>query len=543
MFKFICLILFITTLGICGAANNTTDPTFYVSPTPINNYVSLNCGSSVQSPCNSILDAIYSFQNQTASNQTYFVVNLLPGVYFNNSTTYGVNDTVPLYGLNVTIQGYDPVNGVSAPVNITGKYRYPSTYLFNVAYTSQQLYVSTVIRFNNIIFDQVSYGIFTGSTSNMLDVQFNNCTVSNSRTYGSSPLIYIYSPRYLAYLTFNSVNVINNNYMSLLSANQGYLNIYNSSFVGNRHYNFIKTSNVATTILGSTFANNTASSSSYPTIGVTSTSVTIKNSSFINNAASNTIYATVTVVTIDNCNFTKNVNTNYGVVYSYQGTNASISNSYFGQNYGRNGAGVYSYYTKTAIQNCIFNSNQGNYGSAIYQSGSQIKLSNSTILIQKVAPSVNYYSQYDAVYLQSTSATLTNNYIALGNGTVGYGFSLVYCSSSYITYNTSTIISNGQPSISCTSCSINHTNQDVEPSVLYCSNSDSSYNPPTPSPSRRINQALRSALIALVVFFSFLLFISLIIICTCMFRQRRHHCSTEKSTLVQCANNSIYTPI
>jgi len=546
IYLFVLLCVFI--VGISGQGN--TVPTYYVQSTPIVNYNPTSCGNNLQSPCNSIGDAVYSFLNQTTNNSTHFVVNLLPGVYLNTTNTYGLNDTVSLYGLNVTFQGYDPVtNGPSSNVIITGRARQTGTPIFKVDSVDRS---SSDISFRNIIFDQASSDIFEGNSMGLTNVLFSDCTFRGSIGQNNNIIsVYSYNSAMLSYLTLVNCNFnkISNTY--IVKASNSNLNVVNSTFVDNNAFMLMKCSNTNVNITSSVFSNNTVSLNRYVLITISQKYINIVNSVFSNNSADGVVYTTNSAVYVNNSNFTNNYATTFGAVYSYAGS-AVVSNSYFTRNYSPTGAGVFIYTGTASISNCKFDSNQANYGSAIYaQYQARVTIDSSIFVNYMVPASKVYYSVYSLVYLTSnTRATITNSSIIYDSGRIAPSFTLVSCYSSFISYNSTAVITNGVGRMACSSCSVTHSNlTSSEPSSLYCTSgndANSSSEPTTSSSSddqhrkkHYVYEAYRITLIVLISFFLFLLVVGCFIIIGCLVKQRNECRSSVYHPLSPVSQNSV----
>jgi len=534
MIKLLYLVVLLTIVGSTIA----TDPTFYVSPDPITNYVPLKCGNNLQTPCASMLDAVYSFTNQTTNNSTHFIVNLLPGTFFNSSGSYGYNQVVPLYGLNVTFQAYDPTtNGPPASptavtiVNSRNSIIFP---IFGVVVNSRTAY-NTTATFINIQF--VNTFILSATSDGMMNIQFNGCSFINSARYYSSDVLYIYSTYTYrqSTLTLNNCNatsIYNANFIDAYNSN---INFINSSYSGNSATMIKSTGQYSnTTIVNSVISNNYGSG--IYLLNLYGPAV-INNTLFYNNYAYNIIYAQGSGYTINNSNFTSNICANYGTLYLYY-TNGLVTNTYFGKNAGPRGAGIYSYSSTLTVQGCVFDSNTGGSGSAIYQYYRSLNLINTKIISNYARyNATTSYSMNSLVNLYSATVSMTSSSISYNQTSVSSSFSLIACTSSIVYYNQTSISNYGKTIMSCSSCSLYHNYQGsaYDPATLYCTDQDSSSSTHNHNPKRYVDEAVRATLIAFIVFFSFLLFVGVIVILICLTKQRRQHLKitcNEKSSLI-----------
>jgi len=508
-----------------AAGNTTTANSYYLSPTVLENYNPKGCGVDIKTPCSSFQDAIYSFLNETTPiiNNT-MIINLLPGVFFNSSTAYGINDTMNTYGLDVTIQSWDPVNNVVAttPSIIYGRYiSTPIAFFLIERPTSNSTEAISNLAVNNVVLDSFRTTFFY--TTVATNFVMNNCTTRNTLLSISSFGLL----RSFSYgggtnnLTISNSNFTNNVEM-ILTTYQTFIQLNGNQFTNNSGQQFYIQNNVIS-LVNNLFDSNQVSPGKYCSRMEYVTAV-MNNTIVSNNNGGNGMFIFInSYIYVDQSKFINNQMpgySTYGPLAASYCYTTSISNSQFINNYAYYGSGVYSSNSLLQIQSSNFTNNvAGTFGSQLYVTYRNARIVNS-----------NFYSSNSTgnpsslIYFVSTSATIYNTTMGIGNAVMkDTSFTMVYCSSSSIYYSNVTMQNNGYNNIKCTFCSSYNqdsatvTNTTLSP--LYCKSSSSSssndpYRPHSYSP-------YRTTYIVLICFFSGLLFIAIVIILACLVKQRK----------------------
>jgi len=437
MNKFIiCFFLFIT-IGLCSIkstdAADVTTTVFYVSPTPITDYNPIKCGNNLESPCNSIRDAVNSFLNQTLDTTTSFVINLLPGTYFKDSNSYGCNDSISLDGLNLVIQSSDQDNQAI----LSSKYRYTSNrlslfYIFSLEDDSTTTTNSYSISFNNIIFDHITSTIFNTNTKKTVAVKFDGCTFRNSNTFDHTSL-FIFDSSTLEFnnCKFVELKISTPTLISLYSATFILSNskIYNGSF-----YNLLD-SHYSNVIITNSLINNNIADNNSPLFSLDKGSFILNGVSITNNIANIIIDSSSLEISINDSEFLSNRAT-LNTLYIHK-SNLLVRDTEFSNNIVNNGT-LNSYLSNTTIENCVFDNNQGNFGSAIYQTKNSIKIIDSTLIGNFETTNWSYFPISSLLYFLDTQATITTSSISSGEEELGKN-ALISCHGSTIFDNNSTI--------------------------------------------------------------------------------------------------------
>ncbi|KAF2076144.1 hypothetical protein CYY_002551 [Polysphondylium violaceum] len=534
MNKFVYLFLFVALLS---GALNALGTAYYVTPNTVDNYNPVECGLSSNSPCLSILDAVYSFLNETSTTNTTnlpFVINLLPGTYLATNQSYGIHNTINPTGLDMTIQSWDPTTNAIAntPVRFNGKY-YIETSLFNGNKVNRTGPIDvTTLTFNNIAFENFSTSVVQMSGSGTIKVNINNCNFTTLDMI--LPTFWMISNTKSSSQMTISNCYFTNNQGSLISTFNTNLNIQNSTFSLNQGDDLISIQNSNLNVTNTILDSNKLSGSYY-VLKAQNSKVNMYNNQITNNTgASGIIYLLGSQSQINNTRFVGNNPTlaNYGPLFLYQ-SYSYINNCVFTQNSGTYGGGLYSSISSVQITSSNFTNNFGTTGSQIYQYGSSIRIINSSVY-----SSTNQVRPNSIVYLSSTKAIFTNSSFSVGTTVMtNSGFTLFGCSSSsvYYTSKDTVVINNGYPTIYCSGCSTYVTDGSTNnsSSLIYCKKSESSSSDNSHSRPEPIRSVMRKVLISLIIFFSVVLLIAVLIIITCLVKQRRHHHSQGYTPLSQ----------
>ncbi|KAF2078351.1 hypothetical protein CYY_000335 [Polysphondylium violaceum] len=300
---------------------------FFVLSDPINDYNAWGCGDSMNSPCNSIQDAIYSFLNKTItpsesepedstpsssesslssssySSSSQSSSNSFPSMKRKNralpkSTPFILNlfgenhfeshNIIHLDNLNIKIQAYQDhvtIKGHTSYVNPKPSFSISSTGLI-------------FIKFDKIIFSDYVYNII-GVYGSSLSVAFENCIFQDNNFNGSGqtggPISYSSQIESQEHKHFSFSNCIYKNqkgYNGFFQLYNATVFIYNSSFIDNENFGFfLKDSHL--TILYSIFTNNIINNQElnevHGLIHCDNCRATIDNSNFYNNYVRNSL--------------------------------------------------------------------------------------------------------------------------------------------------------------------------------------------------------------------------------------------------------------
>jgi len=458
-YLFLVLSIVIVVIKCDNNVDTTTTPitTFYVQSTPIVNYNPLDCGISLESPCNSILDAINIFYKHTSSKQTPFTVNLLPGVYFDKYDSYGVRDSFNLNGLNITIQAYQYPTNTGGLVKMIGEFRYHPFFTID----DDSVEYPTIIRVNGITFDKTFYYILTGGNSKYsFDIEFNNCTISNAYGFSIKDIS----------LTLNQLYVFNKYEMEFILLENATLNIDKSSFIGNGNMNIIYGTKSNINIINTIFSNNNMIKS---LIKCSESILSIKESIFKENTlGSSTLDLNASKLDFYNSTFQSNIHKKFGCIYSINDGKISIDKSYFTENTGLNGTCVYfhsfsNYSPRAYIKNTNFNLNIGTY--TIYQNISGLEISNSLISFDSKDPKSSTIINIFYIFGAYTKIENTNlNIIDVNSSPYLTNFYAMNCQNeSLIEYDSVYWMIPEPKSLFCTSCLIYSFNYKVSDSDYY----------------------------------------------------------------------------
>ncbi|KAF2076147.1 hypothetical protein CYY_002554 [Polysphondylium violaceum] len=227
-----------------------SSPTFFIKNINYINYNPIGCGT-IHHPCTSIQDGVYSFLNQstTLNKNQSFIISLLPGIYYHSNISSGIDDSISLDGLNITLQSY------STPITISGAYRTLSSPLFSVLNSVQ----SQQIVFKNIIFDSFEFSpLIDVNSDDITNVVFTNCSLSNFQQQSNDhTFIKLSSTPDMLSLELNNCTIENNNVPSLIQLNNSIVSFVNTIFTNNTVPNtFIFIENSEILVLNSTFTSN-----------------------------------------------------------------------------------------------------------------------------------------------------------------------------------------------------------------------------------------------------------------------------------------------
>ncbi|KAF2076146.1 hypothetical protein CYY_002553 [Polysphondylium violaceum] len=505
---------------------------YYVDPVPIENYNPQGCGTSVDAACNTINDAIYTFLNATSPTNTTtqpFVVNLLQGAYFSNQSAPGVNDTISVYGLNITIQsyGYAADSNNSAPIVLNGTYLSKIT-LFKVNGNTSS---TTSLTFNNIQFDSFYNSIlYANSLDGPFSLYLNNCSITNMPS-ASTGLIYTnaYYQRSSIFLT-NSI-VKNNNGSVIFSITRANFDITNSTIGSNTGVYLLTLQTCTVNVVNSVISNNTMSSNYTlsPLFDIQNTVFNMINSSANANIGGSYVFSfKASTLSLSNCSFNMNnypTGSYYGVLY-LTSSYTTIKSSVFNYNYAISGGAIYNQNGGLTIYNSTFYNNQARYGSQITHLGNTLSIYDSLVVQNQsltLLPQSLLSISSANVYIKNTQIQATS--------TIGTTFSVINCNSAIVSFTQSFISTfSSYSNLTCSSCTTINDGESNNP-LLQCPQSSSEQDSSSYHDHPYYPPIFRVIYLILISFFSILLFIGLIIILVCICKQRkeRKHCYQEIS--------------
>ncbi|KAF2076125.1 hypothetical protein CYY_002587 [Polysphondylium violaceum] len=469
-----CLAFLLCVLSISVVLSTPT--TIYVSPDAVNSKV--QCGTSIQSPCGSIVDAIASFDSYSfpgSGNPKLYpplVIALLPGTYFSSATSKNVSDTVVFYQHDITIQPATP----NTDVVISGKYF--TNDLFNIG-LSKPAEWGAKLTVTGITFDSWSSQILAASSIYDLSASFSNCTIQNSAGGGGNNpsifLIYSYGSSKITFLNFNKCTMDSNSAKassSLIYTSGVTVSITNSNFNNNNFTTMITSSSIVT------MSNSNVTNSGRVAYAING-NMTITGCNFKNNQDSSYIFYSVkSGVSISTSNFISNsIGSSQNGILTISGAEGyyfTVSGSTFSNN---NGTPIYSTGNNLAVKGSTFQNNQGYYGGGVYQSDTIADIASSIFIVTSSGNSLSemiYLSKVPSLSIESTNFKITSD--ATG---VSSKFSMIECQGSAIYLSDVTMDLAQYRSIDCTSCSVtirsgNQYQCEVAPTTSSTSSSDES---------------------------------------------------------------------
>ncbi|KAF2070304.1 hypothetical protein CYY_008372 [Polysphondylium violaceum] len=376
----------------------------FVNPSAANN--NKQCGSSIQSACDSIVSALASYSSQNSANySTTLTLQLMDGNYTAPKNSFLKN----IYINTININSF---SNNSANVIFNG---FNATYPFlNYLQTSTNIPLNLLV--NNVTFINSTHILNSTST---LSVTFDGCVFRD--VLGRTSIIYLSNSNVTSLPSVNFINsqffnvsiqgkqiVVANKYLFVLS-NMTMINcvgLYGFDLLGNG-------------IIANVTIDSTRTFGSPLNLDIIN-SVTIRDSVFNNNTGSTGAIAfedeTSFSALIQNSNFTKNKSLYSGAIYlgGNRGSYRIVGSNFLSNQCVNNGGALSSIGNTVSVQTSTFVNNTALKGGALYATLSAY------VYLNSVSLSNNSADEGGAVYTLNSfvslnSAVLTNNSATYGN--------------------------------------------------------------------------------------------------------------------------------